>query len=840
MSYCVTINSLEHLPAEETLLIHYNISCSGIWHLNQLDTAYRNVCDSGWTVMYPNHQHPLHSDFPISTTSSTNATFAWNYGGIQGISAVNFDENHSYLVQLSIYDYYCLNTGEPPGGNPVTGGGGVFTGNSSTGSTAGGGGGGKSPPPPPPGGGDPNPIPFLKPVPPPPPPPGGGGGGGPSANIPSIPSGPTGPSTGGKGPTTGTGGGPSTGGPTSPVKPAPSGPTTGGPSGPSTGGPAGPAKPPGGGGVGPTTGGPTGPSTGGPRGPGDKVPPAPPLPTGPTTGGVLKPILQPTGGGAGTGGGGLIQPVPTTGPGGSGQGGGIGGGYVPPSRLPLVPPIQQDPPSDPGDPGGQPTLNLRPFQYIQPVPYGNEPGTQQPNNNPGTNVNQQVNSEPVAVNRLFPIAPSLGGEPQFAPQPNPGTSLTTVLASQTFYPEGADPGTQEAPFGPNYRQVEELGEGAIRGSLENTLINSNPNSFTATSNQINTSNFDKNSTLNVIVGNRDINVGEPIVVSAVFKSPQQIKAKLVIEAQDKSRLVSFAETPLLDATESSPLTCGTSMNSSVFNSSPITVVCKAISDEGKIINVKSYEVTVTNPKLEGTTFSSKVTQSNDVPDKIIRDGKLATTPVDIELKHNSSTFVIVESTTAKEEFSTVLQSTNTTKDSYSLSVYDGSNGIDSIISGNFISGQSELYSRDRYVVDEQEYKPETHTAALPLSNITSSNCLLVEISPDIGNSPEDTEGKLFINSEFTLRQENFVGDAALQSVSGTVPYLNEKYGLIINGRVETAVPSNYTENAAVSDNLGQLSWTNLSLTTGDYYSIVKAKKGVVNPFVDPVYRGKVQ
>lgn len=835
MSYCVTINSLEHLPAEETLLIHYNISCSGIWHLNQLDTAYRNVCDSGWTVMYPNHQHPLHSDFPISTTSSTNATFAWNYGGIQGISAVNFDENHSYLVQLSIYDYYCLNTGEPPVGDPVTGGGGVFTGDSSTGLSSGGGGGGKKPPPPPPppGGGGNIPF-FFKPAPPPPPAPGGGGGGGPSAPIPSIPSGPTGPTTGGKGPITGTGGGPSTGGPIPPAKPRPGAPTTGGPSGPSTGGPVPPARPPGGGGV-------TGPTTGG-------RPKIPLIPTGggtiiPTGGGLIqpvKPVVTPTGGGVGTGGGGLIQPVPTTGPGGLGQGGGLGGGYVPPSRLPIVPPIQQDPPSDPGDPGGQPNLNLRPFQYIQPVPYGNEPGTQQPNNNPGTNVNQQVNSEPVAVNRLFPAAPTPGGEPQFVPQPNPGISLSTSLSSKTFYPEGADPGTQEAPFGVNYRQVGELGEGAIRGSLENTLINSNPSSFNSKSNQINKSNFDQNSTLNVIVGNRDINVGEPIVVSAVFKSPQQIKAKLVIEAQDKSRLVSFVETPLLEATDSSPLTCGTSINSSVFNSSPITVICKAISDEGKVINVRSYEVTVTNPKLEGTTFSSKVTQSNNVPDKIIRDGKLATTPVDIELKHNSSTFVIVESTTAKEEFSTVLQSSNTTKDSYSLSVYDGSNGIDSIISGNFISGQSELYSRDRYVIDEQEYKPETHTAALPLSNITSSNCLLVEISPDIGNSPEDTEGKLFINSEFTLRQESFVGDAALQSVSGSVPYLNEKYGLIINGKAESTVPSDYTENFAVSDNLGQLSWTSLSLTSGDYYSIVKAKKGIINPFVTPVYVGRVQ
>lgn len=117
MSECIIINGIENLPLEQTLLIHYNIMCTGVWELAQLLSAYRNVCDTEWTVMYPNFQHPRHTDFPITVTSpGLGATFAWNYGGIRGIQAENFDESHSYLTQLSIFNYGCVYTGEEPTG----------------------------------------------------------------------------------------------------------------------------------------------------------------------------------------------------------------------------------------------------------------------------------------------------------------------------------------------------------------------------------------------------------------------------------------------------------------------------------------------------------------------------------------------------------------------------------------------------------------------------------------------------------------------------------------------------------------------------------------------------
>ena len=762
MSYCVTINSLEHLPAEETLLIHYSITCSGTWYLSQLNTAYRNVCDSGWTVMYPNHQHPRHSDFPITVSQSHPATFAWNYGGIQGIEPENFDENHSYLVQLSIYDYYCLNTGQPPGGGSGAGTTGTTTSGSSTGTTTNPGGGN-----PPGGGGNPPGVPST-PVP--------GQISPPLFNLPNP----------------------------KPVPPGSNEPNVSLPI---------PAPVPSAGSA-----------------PGVSVPPVKPTsPSGPgisTTPGYYGVIPQATGVSTGT---------PTSGPIG-GLGSNPGGAPTPNigsnvyQKLPPIP--QAKPTGEPEpDPGIQPTLiEPRPFVYVEPTISTNVPGVQEPTPTIGTNVTQQNNSTPIVVNRILPLA----GQ---APGSNPGEPQVNI---QTFYPAGSENPLNEEPIGVNYRQVEPLGEGNIIGSLENTLINSSSSSFNPTSNQVSLRNIDQNAIFNVIIANNDVTVGEPIVVSSVFKSPQTINAKIKIEAQDQSRSVLFAETPVLPATEESPLTCGVSINSSVFTSSPVVVTCKALSENGDVIGINSSQVTVSSPRLEGSTFSSKVTQSNEVPDKIIRDGKLSSTGIDLDLRHNSSTFVIVESESAKEEFSTVLQSTDTTKDVYSLSVYNGSNGIDKIISDNFVSEQSELYSQQRYTIDEQEYKPETHTAALPLSNITSTNCLLLEISPSIGNSPEDTKGKLYINSEFNLRAESFVGDAALQTVSGIVPYLNEKYGLVVNGRTQSIVPSNYTENSALSDNLGQVVWTDLSLSTGDYYSIVKAKEGVVNPFITPVYEGRVQ
>lgn len=129
MSDCIDITSLEHLPLENTLLINYVIRCTGTWDLYQRYTAYRNVCDSYWTLMVPNDQHPRHDDFPITVGPGGFAgTFAWNYGGIRGISSENFDENHTYLTQLTIFNEDCSGSGGGNSGDPSGSGNSGLTG----------------------------------------------------------------------------------------------------------------------------------------------------------------------------------------------------------------------------------------------------------------------------------------------------------------------------------------------------------------------------------------------------------------------------------------------------------------------------------------------------------------------------------------------------------------------------------------------------------------------------------------------------------------------------------------------------------------------------------------
>lgn len=100
------INSLEHAPMERTLFIHYTLDQSGLWDFLPQHCGYRGVCDSGWYIMYPNTQHPRHTDAPIlvNPQSVVTCTFAWNYGGIRGIDPVDFSDGHSYLVQLAMMD----------------------------------------------------------------------------------------------------------------------------------------------------------------------------------------------------------------------------------------------------------------------------------------------------------------------------------------------------------------------------------------------------------------------------------------------------------------------------------------------------------------------------------------------------------------------------------------------------------------------------------------------------------------------------------------------------------------------------------------------------------------
>ena len=115
------IISTKHLPKENVLLIHYSVNTTGAWIYTLCHCGYRGVCKNDWTIMIPNHQHPLHTDARVSQPlfvlqSGQNGTFAWNYGGIVGVSPQDFASSHSYLVQLTMMDLNVCSGSGPPGG----------------------------------------------------------------------------------------------------------------------------------------------------------------------------------------------------------------------------------------------------------------------------------------------------------------------------------------------------------------------------------------------------------------------------------------------------------------------------------------------------------------------------------------------------------------------------------------------------------------------------------------------------------------------------------------------------------------------------------------------------
>jgi hypothetical protein len=828
MSYCVSINSLENLPVEETLLINYTVSCSGVWYLYQMATAYRNICASGWTVMYPNHQHPQHSDFPLhlATNGNYSATFAWNYGGIQGISAENFDESHSYLVQLSLLDHNCLNTGEPPG-DPT----------GATGTTGNGGS----------GGGPTTGSPKIPQVP---------GGGGPFPGGPSIPAPATGKPGGGGGGPSGTASGPR--GPAAGNPKVPAGPTTGGPAGPSAAAPTGPAT---GGPAGPSAAAPTGPTTGGPSGPSAPAPTA--APAGPTTGGPAGPSA----------------PKPTVPPSGPTTGGPSGPSASAPTAL-----------GEPGPGPGQPVLGGIYHEPVNPnLPGAGETGIvtgaeptlgeiifTEPLVHPNTNVPyvpKEILSAAPSTNNSTPgppVDPPGTQQSNYAPvtdwaalenkrvtqftRPSSSPAGSTENDNLQFYPMHPSPTLPQGqvtnllpPGGPDLSKPGDVIEGAILGNPESQLVNPSFSPLTEKINTFNTKNIDKTSKLDVIISSSDIIIGESIVISACFSSQQLTKAKMEITIQDNSRSSVVGSTAFLDIGPKKPLTCGVSANSSNYNLGGLIVTCRVSTEDGRLIAIKSNQIIVTDRFNNTSAYSSKVTQSNDVPDKILRHSKATDSAgnpccVNISLKHNSSTFAILSSKTSQEEFSAVLQTFDTTNDSYSIAMYNAEGSLSDILSGQYLLSGSDLYSDSRYKVGGEEISPETHTAGLELSPISATQQVVVELSPAINNSEKDTFGKLFLKEGFNLREAsgeltNVTADT--YSVTVSLPYIKESYGLIVNGRAQGTVPSTYSENSVISNELGQATWNNVTLLSGEYYTVVQSKNGVINPFDIPVFNGRL-
>lgn len=104
------VSSIEHIAWAKRLIISFYLTQDcfnpniGGWEFSLEDCGYRNVCESDWIVMTPNAQHPLHSDI---IKFAGNYTFVWDYGGVEGLNPIDFDAEHSYIVQLALVDTSC-------------------------------------------------------------------------------------------------------------------------------------------------------------------------------------------------------------------------------------------------------------------------------------------------------------------------------------------------------------------------------------------------------------------------------------------------------------------------------------------------------------------------------------------------------------------------------------------------------------------------------------------------------------------------------------------------------------------------------------------------------------
>lgn len=110
MSLKINITNIEHIGWAKRLIITFYINQScfdpsiGSWEYITDGCGYKNVCGSEWITMLPNTQHPLHSSI---VKYPGEYRFVWDYGGVFGLSPLDFDSEHSYLIQIALVDNSC-------------------------------------------------------------------------------------------------------------------------------------------------------------------------------------------------------------------------------------------------------------------------------------------------------------------------------------------------------------------------------------------------------------------------------------------------------------------------------------------------------------------------------------------------------------------------------------------------------------------------------------------------------------------------------------------------------------------------------------------------------------
>ena len=826
MPKCITITSLEHLPLEETLLINYTIICDGVWDLFEDGTGYRNLCDSEWTLMLPNIQHPRHTDLPIIVNGTpVNATFAWNYGGIQGISAVDFNSSNSYFVQLAFYNDDCTSTGGPGGSN----------GNVIVGAT--------------------EPEPSNEPTTPTGGPSGPGGGmpGGPGVPNPQDPQ-PGRPVLPGGAGGQGAGGQPGGGqDPNEPNTPT-TGPTTGGPGSPGTAEPGEPTADPGGGIVLPDPGNPEPGEPGAEPGePGDPGTPEPGEPTSEPIGGVILPGY----------------PEPGTQPGEPG-----GGGVVLPGQPGTAEPIE---------PGEEPTVGPG-IIYDPPLPYvslGNTNSIEPPQINPGgsepgsitssssnTNpLNQWVRNVIITDPRITTTiittttSPSLVISPNSSLEPSGpiSSSINTILT----------PGTRNAVIptvGPGNttlsnqfnldRRKPDLGVNeadsyaAYEGNLErNSLTNLKliPSQNLWKTIEVTRPNPGDYSAL--MLPRKEISFGDSIKIDGIYRPSNRIVLKfklIVIDESDAYEVYASQYTTLFNTRS---FILGLSINSSLFKVGKLSILLVAIDKENNVVSAISKDVVLTSTNYNNAlTAGSRIRNltKGSVNLANISTNPLGETPVRVNLKKNRLLNLLVKDSsdiTENQKLSILVQNITKSNSKHQLSLIAVDDSL-SAYDSEFVLGTANQAakikgSKDRIQIKGYQVFEGMHSAALidadiVPANYTNPDSILVSVS---SQDNEKGEADVYISNNFSLKPASATVSSGI--VTAIVPYAFQKVALIINGKQEGNVPANYTVYHGTTNKQGSVTFSDATVSLDDYYSILLVDdEGNTNPYKDVLYSNR--
>lgn len=829
MPSALTIISTEHLPEENTLLIHYSISQAGTWDLAQMLSAYRNVIDTGWTVMFPNTQHPRHTDFPVIVGSNgITGTFAWNYGGIRGIDPANFNDERSYLLQLTVYN---ADEGTVTNQTQTTTVGGET--NVSTGGQV-----------------TPASLP-TKPTPPRRVPP--------RTKTPPIRPGPLPPAPGTTVKDTYVYIPPRT----TPVPPEPIGDPGGEiPSGPVLSAPA-------------------------PIFPGVFLPPpfvpdyvpsaySKPrtIPSVPNEPGQVDPgsTKEPST---------YDQPIVIDNP-----------NYSPPRRPNNVDPDPPKGPStyevptviinnDYRGPRVNVNVNVDPrtaqgfIEYDVPSIIVNDNYRGPGGGGGGTSLPGIRTRPKIAATDVSPII-STTSTPITVTRPNedpPGGGVGTsnpyqsrvVRSNATASDAGVVRGTITNSYPIDLTEVTTTA--GIAGYLSKFNYSEKVQAGTTQDTSIthiDTGSVIPGSILLIEVPVDDVAKGTPIFVSSAFTVPTgtEIICRLELWAKDsQNRTILIHSKDIGLVKFGSPGTLAYTIESYSFTPGPVTLIVLVKDLKSRVIGVSSRKLII-RPTLNQYRTDAEnriretanVTTFEGMPASIVDLVNISKPPISFYIKNSKAVrFLVNKVSKTEDKFGVVVvSSSKNVLENYRIDVF--SNPVEGEfipvpnIKGqynNIIYSESKTLlasSNKRIKLDGNELNPQSHTVGItPFS--TTENSLLICLAPDVkSNFEEDRQVDIYLNNSYALKQFTITiskQSPTVYTISGYSPYVMETLGLIVHGKNPDNISENYVIMYANTGVDGSFVWPNVSIQAGDYYSIIAPRYNSYNPLIGKVYTAKL-